>query len=310
MYTLDELTPERRMVVRRAIRSYQNLLYRSRKEKNWGRKSAQIWEKCQSLDEVHLLANGMSSSMEGYHKEDISLFEMAVSGGRWNVCLDLLEHGANPALIFSNHRYLWSSLLNAMTKLGWSSLKEEVYSKPLQAELEDFFLFLQKVAPKTPPCSDKGEWGSVQNIVMLRNPYVVLPSLKILQSSGHSLDMQDSIGETGFLLACWQCDPELIRWFASQGVNLEAKTKGGWDAWAMTIRDSTILPKYEPEFMPRLFEGLDALKETGLPFDKTVFAQMMEKYIHRVEDRTSFEAWLWTRTLPQASHASGKVVRI
>ena len=305
MISLETLSLERKIILQKLIQQYIILIYSEESDSTWHTKAQQIWNQCDNDIEKKWVANTLISTQE----KEPSLFEMATEEGHWRACLDLLKQGSDSSVPFSSGRYLWSSLLKSMIRNGWIAIGKDNQNFKKPDKLDQFLLFLEKVAPHTPASTGQGEWGSVQNIVMLRNPFIVEPALNILKASGHDLDMQDSFGETGFLLACWLANPKLIQWFSKQGVKIDTQTQGGWGAWEMMTRSSTLISKYEPDFEPQLFEALNTLNII-FPCESDLFQKIIEEKLHRLEDRIPFQKWLISHQLPQSKNTSGKSIRL
>ena len=98
-----------------------------------------LWKLCQSEEEVLFIAN-----VELHQLQHRSLFEIALSGGHWEVCLDLLEHGFNGKSRFSSE--VWSYFLKGFERRTkyWNSWNDD------QALMEKMIKHLINMLPSTP----------------------------------------------------------------------------------------------------------------------------------------------------------------
>lgn len=193
---------------------------------------------------------------------DETLFEQSLKNGSWFIANKLLELGVDPNVL-SNERTAWTYFAR-----GFDSIeREKNHIEHLFSNDNDNFLkLIEKLAPVVPAQDPKG-WGSIQNIVALKNENLIIPSLCILLKAGHDINSIDNIGESGFLISCWKAHSEVVQWFVDHGANIEAKTVGGFDAWKMALRridDLFLKEDDEIKNIKKIIQTLDVLKNTKL----------------------------------------------
>lgn len=294
------LTKPRKMAIQRMSQSYLNGIYRLPHDPKWTGKLKKIWSKCESDIEQKLLAQSLVVDKE-------SLLEVAVKLGRWTLCHDLLDHGADPTQPFSSGRLIWSSLSSGLQKCGWVDYSKFLETCPPQKELSCFLDLVERVAKITPghnpprgfePENQPNGWGSIQNASMLRNPNLTIPVLTRLVDAGHDINMKDEIGETAFLLAAWQCEPTLLSWLLEHGADPQAKTMGGWNAWSLTTRSCTGSDERKA-ISGQVFQSLQILNRLNLDVDMDEFFEKVEK-LRDPGLKHAFDDWRALHALPQS----------
>ena len=264
--------------------------------------------RCESDTERCILANLQDSARQ-------PPLEVAIRVGAWAVALDLLENGADANAEMSQQRRAWSVLFRGFVKRGWASDERETDVMPPKPELDAFLTFYEKLAQhcegQDPDNGRARGWGAVQNAAMSRNPHLDLPMLEILEKTGHDLGMKDGLGESGFLLACWQCRPDLAQWFVDHHAPLDAVTQGGWDAWGMVVRTHTGLDE-AALVNGRIRQTLEVLDKAHVPFDQGKFGERVDA-LHNDTLKTVFDQWQLEHHLADAAPDStpgGRKVRL
>jgi hypothetical protein len=257
-------------------------------------------ERCESDTERLVLANLQDSARQ-------SPLELAIRAGAWSVALDLLENGADANAEMSPQRRAWGVIARGLDKRGWTSSSKEMDLVPPKPELDAFLAFYEKLAQhcesQDPDHGRTLGWGAVQNAAMTRNPHLDLPMLEILEKTGHDLGMTDGLGESGFLLACWQCRPDMVLWFVERGVPLDSATQGGWDAWCMCVRNHTGIDE-AGLLAGRTRQTLDILAGANVPFHAHDFEQQLNN-LRSLPLRVVFDQWQLERHINEAAPGSG-----